>query len=743
MARQVLENGVVLPAEYSDDWYDDMTSNLTKLDDVIGSDSEKLSSADVGAAALSNNYNDLDNLPTIPTVNDAALTIQKNGVDVQTFTANASSNVTCNITVPTKTSDLTNDSNFVDTSNSAVSSGITSAKVNDYDTHIADTDIHVTTADKNRWNNNTYVFRYSSTALTASSTNSNTLLDNTDNLKVGDKVIDSSGVLFSITAIDTQNSTFTIGTALVDLAQDSDVVHKSGDETIGGSKTFSDTIVLQGTTTPTVKTISNIIQDSTSGNETISRIVRDKTDTHDVFSESVNKFSARSVDYRLNITAINNDTEYTAGVRLIADPSNNAKNFISSGNNTITLGNSGNRWRSVYSYEYYYGTNNTPFTDKFVTTDTNQTISGAKTFTDNMQLKSNVAEYGVTGGNIQFYLMDKNNVGLSKINQGVFNSGVSYIALQLYSRDSNNQTISNSITYQYSNNFSNTYLLPNDNSVWLGSNGQRWGKIFGIQYYYGSNNVEFSTKFVTTDTNQTISGNKTFSSNVNVYNSDNTASTPNFTLRSSKSAIGTSDTDVQTIFFSDKNGASLASVKAQNFTSNGATYLLNSVNTKDTNDQIIEASTSLYILNNGRKVFRPNADNDIFLGYSLQKWKDCQTYLINGVEPSSLSLPSDRSARIDISSYITNLGNGDNNQYTVPANGYIWLRFTSINSALCYSQTSGGLTNYAQTFVRYQGDGQLYAFFPVRKSDTFIVQIYTSSTAVVESAYFIPCQGNV
>ena len=238
MARQVLENGVILPAEYSDDWYDDMTSNLTKLDDVIGSDSEKLSSSDVGAAALSNNYNDLDNLPTIPTVNDAVLTIQKNGVDVETFTANASSNVTANITVPTKTSDLTNDSDFVDTSNSAVSSGITSAKVTSYDTHIADTDIHVTTADKNRWNNQTYVFRYSSTALTASSTNSNALLDNTDNLKVGDKVIDSSGVLFSITAIDTANSTFTIGTALIDLAQDSAVVHKSGDEYITGTKTF-------------------------------------------------------------------------------------------------------------------------------------------------------------------------------------------------------------------------------------------------------------------------------------------------------------------------------------------------------------------------------------------------------------------------------------------------------------------------------------------------------------------------
>ena len=280
MARQVLENGVILPAEYSDDWYDDMTSNLTKLDDVIGSDSEKLSSSDVGAAALSNNYNDLDNLPTIPTVNDATLTIQKNGVDVQTFTANASSNVTCNITVPTKTSDLTNDSNFVDTSNSAVASGITSAKVTDYDSHIADTDIHVTTTDKNRWNNNTYVFRYSSTVLTASSTNANSLLDNTDNLKVGDKVIDSSGVLFSITAIDTANSTFTIGTALIDLAQDSDVVHNTGDEDVNGTKTFKDMIPIDG----------DYIGDEASTNQRTNICLRSNRDTADKSGAYISRF---------------------------------------------------------------------------------------------------------------------------------------------------------------------------------------------------------------------------------------------------------------------------------------------------------------------------------------------------------------------------------------------------------------------------------------------------------------------
>ena len=55
----------------------------------------------------------ISDFPTIPTVNNATLTIQKNGTTVNTFTANASSNVTANISVPTKVSDLTNDSGFL------------------------------------------------------------------------------------------------------------------------------------------------------------------------------------------------------------------------------------------------------------------------------------------------------------------------------------------------------------------------------------------------------------------------------------------------------------------------------------------------------------------------------------------------------------------------------------------------------------------------------------------------------
>lgn len=80
--------------------------------------------SDLKAVAFTGAYSDLSGTPTIPTVNNATLTIQKNGTTVETFTANASSNKTANITVPTKVSELTNDSGY--TTNTGT---VTSVKV--------------------------------------------------------------------------------------------------------------------------------------------------------------------------------------------------------------------------------------------------------------------------------------------------------------------------------------------------------------------------------------------------------------------------------------------------------------------------------------------------------------------------------------------------------------------------------------------------------------------------------------
>lgn len=97
---------------------DTALQSYTETDPVFAaSAAHGISSSDITAwnnkSDFSGSYNDLTDKPTIPTVNNATLTIQKNGTTVKTFTANASSNVTANITVPTATSDLTNDSGFI------------------------------------------------------------------------------------------------------------------------------------------------------------------------------------------------------------------------------------------------------------------------------------------------------------------------------------------------------------------------------------------------------------------------------------------------------------------------------------------------------------------------------------------------------------------------------------------------------------------------------------------------------
>ena len=87
---------------------------LTKLKSLVYSKSETDSLLN-GKASSSHTHtkSQITDFPTIPTVNNATLKIQKNGTDVKTFTANASSDVTCNITVPTKVSELSNDSGFL------------------------------------------------------------------------------------------------------------------------------------------------------------------------------------------------------------------------------------------------------------------------------------------------------------------------------------------------------------------------------------------------------------------------------------------------------------------------------------------------------------------------------------------------------------------------------------------------------------------------------------------------------
>ena len=243
--------------------------------------------------------------------------------------------------------------------------------------------------------------------------------------------------------------------------------------------------------------------------------------------------------------------------------------------------------------------------------------------------------------------------------------------------------------------------------------------------------------------NETINGSKTFLSSPIIYNSDTSVDARYLALRNQKVKRGsTTETGTQFITFHDKDGGTLVSYDT-NVLPSGNTQAYINVSNLDANSQRVVGGVKI-IKTPTETWFIPDGNNSVSSGLSNFRWSDVQTYKVNALEPSSLSLPSDRSARIDISSYFTNTGTEDTNSYTVPANGYIYLTLSELTNVHCFSHTSGNVPDYAQTFTKLSNStGMLYVLFPVRKGDVFKATWYTSTTVNVGGAYFIPCQGNV
>lgn len=91
-----------------------------------------------------------------------------------------------------------------------------------------------------------YVVRYASVAVSDNSTVPYTDLNNTDNIKANDLLLDTNGKLYQISSVDTANETVSVTTPLTQLAVDANVMHLSGNETVGGFKTFDRYIQCNG-----------------------------------------------------------------------------------------------------------------------------------------------------------------------------------------------------------------------------------------------------------------------------------------------------------------------------------------------------------------------------------------------------------------------------------------------------------------------------------------------------------------
>ena len=86
-----------------------ITGDISDQTDLQTALNAKANKSSLATVANSGSYNDLSNKPTI---GNATLTIKKNGATLDTFTANATTNKSINIIVPTNTNELDNGAGY-------------------------------------------------------------------------------------------------------------------------------------------------------------------------------------------------------------------------------------------------------------------------------------------------------------------------------------------------------------------------------------------------------------------------------------------------------------------------------------------------------------------------------------------------------------------------------------------------------------------------------------------------------
>ena len=569
--------------------------------------------------ATSGSYNDLSNKPTIPKVYNKTLTIQKNGTNVATFTSNSNTDVIADITVPTKVSELSNDSGFI--------TGISWDKVTN-----------------------------KPTLATVASSGSYTDLSNTPTIP---------------TKVSQLENDMGFGTG----GDTSDCVHKTGDETIAGVKTFTAApFVSNYAVTNGYFTRLNQI----ARNEVPSQIYHSAFRVFDKNSKTLGEYCVEKSAYGSSLLHMDVHTEDSEGNDIMESLYLNLSNdgskvsFYPAKNNRIDLGMSGNKWAKIYS-------------DDVVHTSGNETIVGNKTFSNQMYLGGGGTSYGSisakdnnstlrlfggatarTGANLDLYGEGLSNggfslrartsdkiVGLDGSIDGTLKWNGKNVALdENLVHTSGDETIAGNKTFTYN---VRCYSLkhPTDNSYFYISGGSEWNMGANLFLYgssltgdnagsfelvsrnatqtktltgfpngtltWGGKSLALDENLVHTSGNETINGVKTFTSGPWVTNN---RTTMGFSIKNI--AIARNEVPSQlyhaTFRAYDKNDNIIGEYCVEKSTT-GCTLLNMNVRSEDSNGEQLSESLYLNMSNDGSVVrFYPSSDNKMDLGMSNHKW---------------------------------------------------------------------------------------------------------------------------
>lgn len=149
---------------------------------------------------------------------------------------------------------------------------------------------------------------------------------------------------------------------------DSEYVHKTGDETISGDKTFANSKVIVGRNTDVGSAIqlinSDVVGDSANGSSGFEVYGSSISDDNKIGGLTVGEYSNNGGAYAtIEVNRTVSGVKTTTAIRSLIR-SDGSKEFSPSTDNDIKLGHSSFRWSAIYGNTYYYGSNNVEFSTK-------------------------------------------------------------------------------------------------------------------------------------------------------------------------------------------------------------------------------------------------------------------------------------------------------------------------------------------------------------------------------------------
>ena len=208
--------------------------------------------------------------------------------------------------------------------------------------------------------NQAYVLRYTGTTITGGGTIAYADIDNTDNIKAGDKIIDATGAIYEIASVDIANETVTVSASeIINLAVLPDLFNSANTWTGDNTYTKYQNAVLNGTEIGVAPNSQNrnglVFQDKNNATLGWVRTVYDPSGDLSIEMLVTNKYSNGALNpagtqlyqgAKQTLTA-SGDSYFSWSGRV-----NN--NVVPRTNKSYDLGSSSYQWNNLYAKNYYY-----------------------------------------------------------------------------------------------------------------------------------------------------------------------------------------------------------------------------------------------------------------------------------------------------------------------------------------------------------------------------------------------------